>query len=221
LSLSKSFQFIFSKAHELHGVDLDIFRPQTSEEYHNFLQFVQEASIAWHAEGIQLSVTCHPHRFKLPRSVFAMVDRVNLMAYDMVTGQMMYHSTLSNTQEAVDSLLTQNCPANKIWLGIPSYGRSLLNPHDAMTFESLHKTIQGKSDYNVDTTYQHDGYEWDSPERIRAKIDYADFQQLGGVFFWELGQDYQDEILAPGGILLEAASSRRRHLLVSKSKDEL
>lgn len=201
---------------------MDIYYPVTQEQLMNYQRFVEEASTAWHEQSIQISVTWHPQRMKLPPSLFDMVDRVNLMAYDIMTSAGTHHSSMIDTKEAVESLLEQDCPVDKIWLGIPVYGRKLKNPGHAETFEVLYKGMQASKtkEYNVETTFRHDGFEWDSPKRVRSKVDYAYSRQLGGVFFWELGQDYQDQPSAPGGILLEAASIRRAELL-SSNRDEL
>lgn len=183
--------------------------------------------MAWHEEGLAISVTWHPQRMKLPPDVFELVDRVNLMAYDMMTTTgSAYHSSMVDTQRSVESILKQQkCPPEKVWLGIPFYGRSIQNPGHAETFEALYKGMVSDTmttkDFDVDESFRHNGFEWDSPKRIRTKVNYAYAKKLGGVFFWELGQDYQDESTAPGGILLEAASNRRGELLAIKQNDEL
>ncbi|KAL3939353.1 MAG: hypothetical protein SGBAC_005911 [Bacillariaceae sp.] len=211
-----------SQEHGIGGIDLDIYYPTSQEELLNYANFVKEASQAWHRVGLLVSVTWHPHRLQLPKPIFPLVDRVHLMAYDMVQTMGDYHSTLSDSQRAVQSLLHQGCEHRKIWLGIPMYGRKLNNPGEAETFGALWTSYSSSSQSSSsspssgtkadDSIFQHDGFEWDSPDRIRAKMDYAFAQELGGVFFWELGQDYQDPS-SPGGILLEAASRHRNHLL--------
>ena len=49
------------------------------------------------------------------------------------------------------------------------------------------------------------GFKYDSLQAVRDKVDYAKREGLGGVFFWELGQDNQHASTA-GGLLLEAAA---------------
>jgi GH18 family chitinase len=51
------------------------------------------------------------------------------------------------------------------------------------------------------------GYRFDSPDDVRAKVEYALRSGLGGVFIWELGQDKRMPGQAEGGVLLEAAAA--------------
>eukprot|EP00980_Cylindrotheca_fusiformis_P013211 scaffold3359_cov123-Cylindrotheca_fusiformis.AAC.15 len=211
-----------SQGNDLFGIDLDIYYPRTHQQLSDYVRFVREASEVWHEKNIQISVTWHPQRMSLPPAIFDLVDRVNLMAYDMMTAAGQHHAEMMDTKRAVESLSEQGCPADKIWLGIPFYGRNLQNPGHAETFEALYKRMQStfRERYNQDNTSHFDGFEWDSPKQIEMKVEYAYTKNLGGIFFWELGQDYQEEPKAPGGILLEAASIRRRELLSTK-QDEL
>lgn len=215
-----------SNNNQLGGIDLDVYYPTSQEDLKNYVRFVREASRAWRQAGLEVSVTWHPHRLPLPEPIFDMVNKVHLMAYDMVEQTGQHHSSYANTQKGIRSLLQQGCPPHKIWLGIPMYGRKLNNPGEAEAFGILFDRLQSrrvkKSQSDFDSTNAHDGFEWDSPDRIRVKMDYAHSKQLGGVFFWELGQDYQDPEQAPGGLLLEAASQHRRKLLLSpKTEAEL
>ena len=49
-------------------------------------------------------------------------------------------------------------------------------------------------------------YQVETPSAVAKKVKYAYEAGLGGVFFWELGQDKQSPS-APGGILLQAAAA--------------
>ena len=48
------------------------------------------------------------------------------------------------------------------------------------------------------------GYEWESPIKIRAKVDLAKGKDLGGIFFWEIGQD-KFTGRHPSGVLFDTA----------------
>ena len=65
------------------------------------------------------------------------------------------------------------------------------------------------------------GYEWESPERIQAKTILAKEKGLGGIFFWELGQDkFTDE--HPKGVLFDTASTAElsSSSYIEKAEDE-
>jgi len=66
-----------------------------------------------------------------------------------------------------------------------------------------------------------EGYQFDSPDDVRAKVEYAMQNGLGGVFFWELGQDKQLLGVVEGGILLDAAASYAADLGIGGTKEEL
>ena len=165
----------------------------------------------------------------IPPSVYKLLDRVHFMTYDMIQGNTdldssNYHANLSKVRQAVEELLQDGggleTTPHKVLLGIPAYARHLRNPSQVKTFGEIYDGIQKESDSNPNssektiqfllgdtdsTLHTWKGYEWESPTRIRAKIDLAKELNLGGVFFWELGQDKTTNVY-PRGILLETAA---------------
>jgi hypothetical protein len=112
-----------------------------------------------------------------------------------------------------------------VLLGIPAYARHVRDPLQVKTFaEMLTDALQDGSVtaatvIDVDNVgSDHKGYRGESPRRVRRKVELARSLKLGGVFFWELGQDlhvdrdgadgdeYNQGFGAPGGVLLEAAA---------------
>jgi GH18 family chitinase len=212
------------------GIDLDFFQPRTIEERDNYLSFLTEATTQWHHQGLKVSLTLHPHQGRMiPPSVYKLLDRIHFMTYDMIQsntdpGSSNYHASLSKVRQAVEELLQDGggleTAPHKVLLGIPAYARHIRNPSQVKTFSEIYDGIRKESEKNPNpskktekielgdtdsTLHSWKGYEWESPTRIRAKIDLAKELNLGGVFFWELGQDKTTNEY-PGGILLETAA---------------
>ena len=166
----------------------------------------------------------------IPPSIYELLDRVHFMSYDMVGGgngenDDRYHASLPKVERALDELLAPGGGLDtepqrrKVLLGIPAYARHLRNPSDVQTVAELHDrifptddgdgvagggTLSSPDRRRFRGMHSWGGYEWESPRRIRAKIDLVRDRGLGGIFFWELGQD-KATAEHPGGILLEAA----------------
>jgi GH18 family chitinase len=204
----------------IQGVDLDFFRPTSVPELQSYVRFLQTATARWHEAGLMVSMTIFPEQ-KLPHAeLYNGLDRINLMAYDMVgtgngSGGNTHHASLEKVQQVVSILLEPggglDTQPNKIILGIPMYGRHQTNPGDVKTFYEIYDGIAADDDQegsysNDDSRSNWKGYEWDSPTAIRDKIIFAKERNLGGVFFWEIGQDKRTDI-NPMGMLLESTAS--------------
>ena len=86
------------------------------------------------------------------------------------------------THDLAFSLIGLGCPAKKLALGLPFYGRDAKNP--AQPYAQL---IQARSDQKNDDRI--DGFAFNGPTTIKRKVDFAFARQLSGVMIWELGQD--------------------------------
>jgi GH18 family chitinase len=193
---------------------LNCYLPQSK----GFLQFLHEASDAWHNAGLLVSLALHPHQ-KLPNAQqYELVDRIHLMAYDMSTGGGLHHAEMENMQDAASVLVKSGCPKSKIVVGIPGYARHLRKPEVVKTFAEVYDGVFGKLPADVHghnkrffySKRVHQGLSWDSPLMVEQKVQYVKSNSLGGVFLWELGHDKQIIDVAPGGILLEVASQAMR-----------
>jgi chitinase len=218
--------------HALDGIDLDCEGFRSQHEYVQYLRWVNRTAPALRRKGLKVSLTLHPHQFAFP-DVYQGVDRVHLMAYDMIatSGSVVasgtndkgdgdddsdsYHGSFVSARQAIEKLLESGCPPSKIMLGIPAYARHMSDPTQVKTFgEMLNEatqaaeSLQSKSaivDLNDNFGTEYRGYRGESPRRVRRKVQVARSLGLGGVFFWELGQDARNS-QAPGGILLQAAA---------------
>lgn len=157
---------------------------------------------------------------KFLAQIYSRIDRLHLMTYDMIsrdpnTANDPYHASISKTQEMLEALLQpgggmEQTP-EKILLGIPAYARHLQHPGNVKTFAEIYDAVvqeSGGDESSIDWTTLHSwkGFEWESGERIRDKMQLAREKELGGVFFWEIGQDKVSK-LYPRGVLLEAAAA--------------
>ena len=176
----------------------------------DYARLLLYASRALHDAGLLLSVALHPGQF-LPRPAYDAVDRVNLMAYDMVNGNgaERHHAPFEMAAHASSELIRSGCPPSKVILGIPAYGRHSSYPQAVKSYseivDDIDRTEQQPGPRMLNG--QFNGYHFDSPDDVQRKVKYAISKGLGGAFFWEIGQDYIHAELAPGGLLLGAAAS--------------
>jgi chitinase len=197
-----------------YGVDFDCELFRSHQDYDDYDALLKSASYVLHKLGKHVSVALHVGQF-LSKDIYNAVDRVNLMAYDMVGSS--HHADYGKAREAVEKLIKSGCPAHKIFLGLPAYGRHRLQQSDAKTYSELIdiELQRGKTVDEFRMTYEIDEYIFDSPAAISSKVRLAIKEGLGGVFFWELGQDKQ-HITTPSGILLTAAAQQVEESNVSE-----
>ncbi|WP_219806366.1 glycosyl hydrolase family 18 protein [Streptomyces sp. SM12] len=159
-------------------------------------------------------------------------DYIAVMTYDFFgafapQGPTAPHSALTpydgipqegfTSDEAIQKLVAQGVPREKLLLGIGFYGRGWTGvtqsePGGSATGAAPGTYEAGIEDYKVlkeicpvtgfvgGTAYAHCGDDWwsyDTPETILTKMAYAKDQGLGGAFFWELHGDTADgELIA-------------------------
>lgn len=196
------------------------------EELQNYSTFLFEATNQWHQHGLKVSLTLHPGQGRyIDPQIYKSLDRIHFMTYDMIRGGgNNYHADISKVRGAVEELLQHGVDSHKVLLGIPAYARLLSNPSQVKTFYEIYDGIKQESESNPSketkqfllgdadsSLHSWEGYEWESPARIREKIELAKELKMGGVFFWELGQDKTTEE-HPRGILLEGAIAPKEHV---------
>ena len=120
-----------------------------------------------------------------------------------------------SSDDAIQYLIKQGIPAEKILLGIGFYGRGWKGVNQeaplgtaegpapgrheagAESYHLLKERCQNVSQV-ADTSVSYCGDEWwsfDTPTSIKAKMHYANEQGLGGAFFWQLSGDSADNDL--------------------------
>jgi hypothetical protein len=190
------------KEQQLDGVVLDCERFRHQDDYLMYMKWIMKASSILRRDDILVAVTLHVGQFLVPHA-YPDLDQVHLMAYD-IPGE--YHADPVAVKAAVDQLVHSGCPLNKIILGIPAYARHERNRGDVKTYaEIIDELERSHSHANLKDSRNWKGYRGESTQTVKAKVAWAAERQLGGVFFWELGQD-KHHTTAPGGLLLEAAA---------------
>lgn len=162
------------------GVDFDWEHPHGQDQLRSYAQLLSEASKSLHTRKLLVTVAQASWQ-DLGKEVYATVDRVHLMSYDHTFPQ----ATLGKSKADVERILGQGCPARKLALGLPFYGR---NKHgEAKSYADLahNRTIPSATD-------EIDGYAFNGKATIAQKVRLAMHYKLAGIMIWELGQDSSD-----------------------------
>jgi chitinase len=151
------------------------------------------------------------------------LDHINLMTYDYAgpwTRTAGHHAQLFATphdhdttcgHSALEYILSQGVPSQKVLLGIPAYGRSFLGAHgpghgysgsggEEGTFEYKDLPRPGTEEQVDDAACAafcvggDGGYvTYDNPTTVQTKARYVKERQLGGLFYWTGTGDSEDD----------------------------
>jgi GH18 family chitinase len=170
-------------AKRLDGLDVDWEHPQNAAEETNYGQLLHELREQMKPHGLQLSMTVAAWQ-KLTPEAIAAVDCVNIMSYDH-DGP---HSTFEDAEKDVQTLRDAGVPVEKLVLGLPFYGRDLKKRDRTLTWRQIVERHHPAAEID-----EVDGVHFNGPATIRRKVEYTKTQHLGGLMFWELGQDAAGE----------------------------
>ncbi len=174
----------------LDGVDLDWEFPDQATSA-GYTALVQTLSDTLRPRGwrVSLAVTATDDNGQfISQEALQAADWINVMAYDDGYGQpaAVPHSSYFYTRAALDYWLkSRQVPASKVILGVPFYGRSLIDRH-ARTYRSLVQQFPAAVVTDVAG-----GFNFNGPETIRAKVVNQARLRAGGVMIWQLNQDAQ------------------------------
>lgn len=167
-------------------------------------------------------------------AVMPLMDHVNIMSYDMVGGYSKttgHHTPLYSTpqqkrsaDQAIQYLIKQGIPRQKIVIGAAFYGRifegvgsennglyqsgRFKRGVNQVIFDSLTKNYTFYWDAAAQAPYAYDAENqlfltYDNAKSVALKTEYAKAQGLGGIMFWQLMNDKpQDGLLS---VMVEAA----------------
>jgi len=105
-------------------------------------------------------------------------------------------------------LIQSGCESSKIILGLPAYARHKTTPSQIKTYSELvdEWSKENSDSYGNEARFlamkEYRGYLLESRELIQSKISMAMEKGLGGVFLWELGQDYRNDSAFQEGMVM-------------------
>lgn len=181
-------------AHEFDGLDVDIEGPSINKDYG---AFVRDLAKALKPKGKLLTAALSQGYGgdKVPDSVFADFDFVNIMAYDGAgywdptsPGQ---HSSLESAKSNVGYWLKRGLPKSKAVLGVPFYGYGFgdaFRKRDYPYSEVVASYPGAEKLDQVGSTIWYNGI-----STIRAKAKYVVDDDLAGIMIWSLDYDVKGE----------------------------
>ncbi len=175
----------FVAAHNLDGADIDWEYPDPGASAENFLALMQALRAALPADKLLTAavVALGDTGGGVPAEAFALMDFVNLMAYD---GSGPSHSSFEYAEASIAYWQGRGLPPAKTVLGVPFYSRpnevpyrKLVEADPAAAETDLSEYFGGTENYNGLGTMQ-------------RKTELA-LAQAAGVMIWALDHDTSDE----------------------------
>lgn len=159
------------------GIDLDWEHPKGEVQLESYRLLLSETREQFAPLGLLVTVAQASWQ-DLGEGVYQVVDRVHLMSYDHEFPQ----ATMAKAKEDVERLLAWGCPARKIALGVPFYGRN--KERETQTYRQL---IAGRAFDATESEWK--GFAFNGRRTMSEKVDYVGKKGLGGIMIWEVGQD--------------------------------
>lgn len=182
----------------LAGADFDWEHPHNAAEEQAYADLMVETKRQFESHKLTLSAALAGWQ-NLPAAGFEALDRVHLMAYDHDEPR---HASLDLVEADIKQVLARpGMSGEKLCVGIPCYARNMKKRSQTITWAEIIQKYHPAE--NVDES---DGWYFNGPGSVRTKAQLVRDQKLGGVMFWELGQD------APGDASLIRAA---RHALTT------
>jgi len=165
----------YCRKNGLDGVDYDWEHPKGSAQVDSYTQLLADTKRQFRPHGLLVTVALAGWQ-DIGQRGYDSIDRVHLMSYDHAFP----HATVAKSMADINRQLKQGCPAGRLALGVPFYGRNQAG--HAKSYSAL---VQGQAE----AADRINGYALNGRATIAAKVQLAEQQKLAGVMIWELGQD--------------------------------
>jgi GH18 family chitinase len=174
----------FVAAHNLDGADIDWEYPDPGESSQNFLALMDALRAALPKDKLLTAavVALGEHGAGVPAESFALMDFVNLMAYD---GGDANHSSYEYAQASIAYWQERGLPVEKTVLGVPFYARPNGVPYRRLIEADPAAAEADEIEY-FGATVNYNGL-----ATMRRKTELA-LERAAGVMIWTLDQDTQD-----------------------------
>ena len=116
----------------------------------------------------------------LTRPLYRYADRIHVMSYDHGPKHSTYDQAVQDLKTFVDSGFAKE----KLILGVPFYGREIVNLKNEFTYAELIRQYHPAPDQD-----EVHGIYFNGMDTIGRKTCYALANGFGGIMIWELGQD--------------------------------
>ena len=184
----------YLSAHRFDGLDVDIEGPAINEDYGAFIRDLAQA-LKPKGKLLTAALSKGYGGDKVPDSVFAHFDFVNIMAYDGAgpwspdsPGQ---HSSFEFATNNVSYWINRGLPKSKAVLGVPFYGYGFGEAARRRNYpykRILAEFPGAENSDQVGNTIWYNGM-----PTIKAKSRYVVEQGLGGIMIWSLDYDVSGE----------------------------
>ncbi len=197
------------RQYKLDGIDIDWEYPSTSNGTdETFRLLMKELSDSLHTDGkYYLSAAITPGLYAgsirdgIKNEIFAYADFLNVMIYDDFTTDpsQLYrqHSPYSMVVTCYNYWISRGLPKEKLNIGIPIYGRpsGMTQSGTVLSYKTI--LSQGGDPYADSATVSVSGHSdykiyYNGISTVKKKSAYAK-EFAGGIMFWEIGQDANDD----------------------------
>jgi GH18 family chitinase len=173
------------------GADIDWEYPDPGDSSLNFLALMRELRAALPKDKLLTAavVAQGEYGMGIPNEAFALMDFVNIMAYDNSGAQ---HSSLDFAKSSLDYWLGRGLPPEKATLGVPFYARGTTAWQSELSYARIVKADPAAA--QLDSTISN-GIEvnYNGIPTIQAKTRLA-MERASGIMFWTLENDAAGDV---------------------------
>ena len=173
----------FVDEYQLDGADIDWEYPDPGQSSQNFLVLIKELRVAMPEKLLTAAVISSgdEHGLGIPTESFELFDFINIMTYDGPD-----HGTMEQFNKGIEYWSSRGLNKEKMVIGVPFYSRP-----DEVPYSKLIK--QDPAAAQVDSfEYLGKMQKYNGIPTIEKKTEIA-MQKTGGIMFWSLDHDTQDE----------------------------